>query len=122
MRVNQNFSRNTDRVQYVICSSKKDFDKKLMELQATLINGNFFRETLSYRGLVIYKIRDYKFTNKDGIGCPQCAQVYKKREIYEDMKSSYNDTCFQRKFTCPQCKTQIGWVWTSTREIEEEDK
>lgn len=102
--------KNLERVKYVICKTQEEFDQVWEEMTKSLLQGAFFRETLSRRGLIIYKIRDYKLETKDEIGCPICGEIFKKKTIGVP-KMRDNGQIYQYTYACPKCNIDLGYEW-----------
>lgn len=104
-------NKNTDRVKYVICKTQVEFDDTWEHMQKELIQGEYFKETLSKRGLIIFKIRDYKQEPKGQIGCHQCGGLFDKLTSIAHEDTRNDGSVYQRSYKCPKCNIDLGFDW-----------
>jgi len=100
-----------DRVKYKICKDKEELAMELEAWKQLARDTPFFKETVTTRGLIVYKIRDYKqYDRTNYVACIECGQIHKKDDI-KDVKKRSDGTPYQADYTCPNCNSHIGYDW-----------
>ena len=107
-------SKTSGRDNYHVCKSEPEVQMVMSELKKNAKSGEFFRDIITQKGLVVYEIRDYKNLQYGKLGCPHCARVYEAEKIFSDRERQDDKHLYLRRiFICPTCEEIIGWQWVN---------
>lgn len=92
---------------FKVCKSEEEVNQTLEEWSKSLVKGEYRKDILIRKGLVIYLFRDYKQLKKDEVGCWECGSLYHANEVR--IVKTQQGYPYLIDYKCPKCNRELGF-------------